>query len=70
MLLAERALHYTQRVPWIVEWQVEQVFYKLAGTPEVRQTLDQTRGMTQSLNRFADSIDWHCLPNWMLAKRC
>lgn len=57
LLLAERSLHYAQRLPWIVEWQVEQVFYKLAVTPEVRQTLDQTQGMTQSLDRFADSID-------------
>jgi len=27
LLLAERTLHYSQRLPWIIEWQVEKVFY-------------------------------------------
>jgi len=57
LLLAERVLHYSQRLPWIIEWQVELVFYRLAVTPEVRQTLGQTQGMTRSLDRFADSME-------------
>ena len=57
LLLAERALHYSQRLPWILEWQVEQLFYKLAATPEMKQTLTQTQGVTRSLDRFADSMD-------------
>ena len=57
LLLAERVLHYSQRMPWIIEWQVEQIFYRLAATPEVRQTLGQTRGMTRSLDRFANSME-------------
>lgn len=57
LLLAERALHYSQRLPWLIEWQVEQLFYKLAVTPEVRQSLSQTQGVTRSLDRFADSME-------------
>ncbi len=57
LLLAERALHYSQRLPWIMEWQIERVFYQLAVAPEVRETLTQTQSMTRSLDRFADSME-------------
>ncbi len=57
LLLAERALHYSQRLPYIIEWHVEKIFYQLAVEPEVRQTLAQTQGMTRSLDRFADSME-------------
>jgi hypothetical protein len=67
LLLAERALHYSQRLPWIIEWQVEKVFYQLAVEPEVRETLAQTQGMTRSLDRFADSMEK--LPQQMTAER-
>jgi hypothetical protein len=67
LLLAERALHYTQRVPWIIEWQVEKIFYQLAVEPEFRETLTQTQGMTRSLDRFADSMEK--LPQQMTAER-
>ncbi len=67
LLLAERVLHYSQRLPWIIEWQVEKVFYQLAVEPEVRQTLAQTQGMTRSLDRFADSMEK--LPQQMTAER-
>ncbi len=67
LLLAERALHYSQRVPWIMEWQIERVFYQLAVAPEVRETLTQTQGMTRSLDRFADSMEK--LPQQIAAER-
>ncbi len=67
LLLAERVLHYSQRLPWIIEWQVEKVFYQLAVEPEVRQTLAQTQGMTRSLDRFAESMEK--LPQQMTAER-
>ncbi|GMQ76702.1 MAG: hypothetical protein BMS9Abin01_1992 [Gammaproteobacteria bacterium] len=67
LLLAERVLHYSQRLPWIIEWQVEKVFYQLAVEPEFRQTLAQTQGMTRSLDRFADSMEK--LPQQMTAER-
>ena len=67
LLLAERAMHYSQRLPWILEWQVEKVFYQLAVEPEVRETLAQTQGMTRSLDRFADSMKK--LPQQMTAER-
>ncbi len=67
LLLAERALHYSQRLPWIIEWQVEKVFYQLAVEPEVREALAQTQGITRSLDRFADSMEK--LPQQMTAER-
>ena len=67
LLLAERALHYSQRLPWIMEWQIERVFYQLAVAPEVRETLTQTQGMTRSLDRFADSMEK--LPQQIAAER-
>ena len=67
LLLAERVLHYSQRLPWIIEWQVEQVFYRLAVMPEVKQTLGQTQEMSRSLERFADAVDK--LPRQVTAER-
>jgi hypothetical protein len=67
LLLAERAMHYSQRLPWIIEWQIEKVFYQLAVEPEVRETLTQTQGMTRSLDRFAESMEK--LPQQMTAER-
>jgi hypothetical protein len=67
LLLAERALHYGQRLPWILEWQVEKVFYELAVEPEFRDIVAQTQGMTRSLDRFADSMEK--LPQQMTAER-
>jgi hypothetical protein len=67
LLLAERALHYSQRLPYIIEWHVEKIFYQLAVEPEVRETLAQTQGMTRSLDRFADSMEM--LPQQMTAER-
>ncbi len=67
LLLAERALHYSQRLPWIIQWQIEQVFYQLAIQPEVKQTLAQTQGITKTLDRFADSMEK--LPVQLTAER-
>ena len=67
LLLAERVLHYSQRLPWIIEWQIEKVFYQLAVEPEIRETLTQTQGMSRSLDRFADSMEK--LPQQMTAER-
>jgi len=67
LLLSERVLHYSQRLPYIIEWQLERVFYQLAVEPEIRQTLEQSRGMTQSLDRFAKSIE--ILPQQISAER-
>ncbi len=67
LLLAERALHYSQRLPYIIEWHVEKIFYQLAVEPEVRETLAQTQGMTRSLDRFADSMEK--LPQQVTAER-
>ena len=67
LLLSERVLHYSQRLPYIIEWQVERVFYQLAVEPEFRQSLEQSQGITQSLNRFADSMEK--LPQQIVAER-
>lgn len=67
LLLSERVLHYSQRLPYIVEWQVEKIFYQLAVEPEIRQSLAQSQSITQSLNRFADSMEK--LPVQIVAER-
>ena len=67
LLLSERVLHYSQRLPYIIEWQIERVFYQLAVEPEVRQSLAQSQKITQSLNRFANSMDK--LPQQIVAER-
>ena len=67
LLLSERVLHYSQRLPRIIEWQIERVFYQLAVEPEIRQSLAQSQGITQSLNRFADSMEK--LPGQIVAER-
>jgi len=67
LLFSERVLHYSQRLPYIIEWQVERIFYQLAVEPEIRQSLAQSQGITQSLNRFADSMEK--LPGQIVAER-
>jgi len=67
LLLSERVLHYSQRLPYIIEWQVERVFYQLAVEPEIRQSLAQSQDITRSLNRFADSMEK--LPGQIVAER-
>ena len=57
LLLSERVLHYSQRMPYIIEWQVEKVFYQLAVEPEFKQSLEQSRDITLSLNRFVDAVE-------------
>ena len=57
LLLSERVLHYSQRLPLIIEWQVEKVFYQLAIEPEIRQSLEQSQSITQSLNRFSSTVE-------------
>jgi hypothetical protein len=67
LLLSERVLHYSQRLPIILEWQIEKVFYQLAVEPEIRQGLEQSQSITQSLDRFTNSIEK--LPNQIVAER-
>ena len=57
LLLSERILHYSQRMPYIIEWQVEKVFYQLAVEPEFKQSLEQSRDITRSLNRFVVAVE-------------
>lgn len=67
LLLAERVLHYSQRLPWIMEWQFEKVFYQLAVEPEVQVSLAQTQRLNDSLERYADSLEK--LPKQISAER-
>jgi hypothetical protein len=67
LLLSERVLHYSQRLPIIIEFQIEKVFYQLALEPEIRQGLAQSRSMTQSLERFTNSIEK--LPGQVVTER-
>ena len=67
LLLSERVLHYSQRLPFILEWQIEKMLYQLALEPEVRQSLDQSRSITQSLDRFTSTVE--LMPDRLVEER-
>ena len=37
--LAERAMYYSQRMPTLLNWQVQLLSLQLAGQPEIREIL-------------------------------
>jgi hypothetical protein len=52
-LLAERAIYYMQRVPYVVNLQVERVTSDLLVEPEVRDALADADRISRSTERFA-----------------
>ncbi len=52
-LLAERAIYYMQRVPYVLDLQVERVTSDLLMEPEVRSALADAQRVSRSAERFA-----------------
>lgn len=62
-LLAERFFYYMQRMPQLIDWQSERLYYNLAGARETRQALtnldefaDSTRIMTEKVDQLPAKI--------------
>jgi len=56
-VLAERALYIAERQVILIRWQVEQVFYKLAITPEFKGLLNSTNDIGQAHQRLAALLE-------------
>lgn len=56
-LLAERAVFYAQRMPVIVDLQLDRSINRLAAGPESRKLQQQTASLTDSVARFAASAE-------------
>ena len=54
---AERAMYYTQRMPTLLNWQVEALTYELVLQPEARQLLADTDRLTKSSEVFAKTAE-------------
>ncbi len=54
---AERAMYYTQRMPTLLNWQVEVLTYELAVQPEAKQLLADTERLTKSSEVFAKTAE-------------
>jgi hypothetical protein len=55
--LAERAMYYTQRMPALLNWQVELLTLELAGQPETKKVLADVDRLTRSFESFAKVAD-------------
>jgi hypothetical protein len=56
-VLGERMMFLTARLPRVMSWQAELFVYEMAVTPEIRNTLANNESMTQSMRRFATSVE-------------
>lgn len=56
-LLAERALFYGQRLPFLLDMQVNHVTYQTAAMPEARQLLANANALDTSIARVAGTVD-------------
>ena len=54
---AERAMYYTQRMPTLLNWQVELLTYELAVQPETKQLLADTERFSKSSETFAKAAE-------------
>jgi hypothetical protein len=54
---AERAMYYTQRMPSLLNWQVELLTYELAVQPETKQLLADTGRFSKSSEAFAKTAE-------------
>lgn len=51
--LGERAMYYSQRMPMLLGWQVQEVAYQLANQPESKQVLADANRLASSAEIFA-----------------
>ena len=54
---AERAMYYTQRMPTLLNWQVELLAYDLAVQPETKQMLEDTARFSKASEAFAKTAE-------------
>jgi hypothetical protein len=54
---AERAMYYTQRMPTLLNWQLELLTYELAVQPETKQLLTNSARFVQSTEVFAKTAE-------------
>ena len=54
---AERAMYYTQRMPTLLNWQVELLTYELIMQPEAKQLLSDTERFAKSAEGFAHTAE-------------
>ncbi len=55
--LAERAMYYSQRMPTLLNWQVQLLSLQLASEPETKQILSDAERLTRSTEAFAQVAD-------------
>jgi hypothetical protein len=55
--LAERAMYYSQRMPTLLNWQVQLLSLELVNQPETKQILSDTERLTRSTEAFAQVAD-------------
>lgn len=55
--LAERAMYYSQRLPSLLDWQVQLLTLQLVNQPETKQILSDTERLTRSTEAFAQVAD-------------
>ncbi len=55
--LAERAMYYSQRMPMLLNWQVQLLSLQLVNQPETKQILSDTERLTRSTEAFARVAD-------------
>jgi hypothetical protein len=54
---AERAMYYTQRMPTLLNWQLELLTYELVVQPEAKQLLSDTERFAKSAEAFAKTAE-------------
>ena len=52
-LLAERAMFYAQRVPWIARSMTRLMLFDVAQTPEIKQVISDTATLAKAMNQTA-----------------
>jgi hypothetical protein len=55
--LAERAMYYSQRMPMLLNWQVQVLTFQLTAQPDVKQVLEEVARVTRSTEAFAQLAD-------------
>ncbi len=56
-LVSERAMFYLQRIPPMLNWQAELLFYKLSASPEIEQLRSDSARLSNAFGRFAKMTD-------------
>jgi len=54
---AERAMYYSQRMPTLLDWQIQLLSLQLAAQPEIKQVLADSDRLTRSTAAFAQLAD-------------